>query len=42
VGFRELESYALDNFYPRIDFNGTPYLLAFRDCKICGLEGRII
>ena len=42
MGFRELESYALDNFYPRIDFDGTPYLLALRDRKICGLQGRII
>jgi len=42
VAFRKLDSHALDNFCLRIDFDGTPYLLALGDWKICGLQGRII
>ena len=42
MGFRELDSHALDHFYPWIDFDGTPYLLALGDRKICGLQGRTI
>ena len=42
MGFRKLDPHALDNCYLRIDFDGTPYLLALGDWKICGLKGQII
>ena len=42
MGLRKLESHAFDNFHPRIDFDGTPYLLALGNWKICRLQGRII
>lgn len=35
--FHGLESNALDNCHPRIDFDDTPYLLALGNRKICGL-----
>ena len=35
MGFRKLDSHALDNYYLRIDLDGTPHLLALGDWKIC-------
>lgn len=37
MGFRELDSHALDNFYSWTDFDDTPHLLALGNWAICGL-----